>query len=71
MWTQRERMTVRKTDKAEERESVRCRHSPPSSPGNFLSPHAITLSPRVRATLSPIPLATEPVSPLSCDQVHL
>lgn len=34
-------MTARKTDKEEERErsdsgeSVRCRHSPPSSPGNF------------------------------------
>lgn len=40
-WMDRERMTVRKTDKEEERERsdsgelVRCHHSPPSSPGNF------------------------------------
>lgn len=39
--TEKGRMTVRKTDNEEEREwsdsgeSVRCRHSPPSSPGNF------------------------------------
>lgn len=75
-WTDRERMTVRKTDKEEGRESTMrasrsdaVTHLRPHLV-TFLSPHAITLSPCVRATLSPIPLATEPVSLLSCDQIH-
>ncbi|KAL7405718.1 hypothetical protein ABVT39_006178 [Epinephelus coioides] len=63
-------MTVRKTDKEEERErAIRVSRSDAVTHlrphlVTFLSPHAITLSPHVRATLSPIPLATEPVSPV-------
>lgn len=76
-WTDRERMTVRKADKEEERESLMQVSRSDAVTHlrthlvTFLSPHAITLSPHVGATLSPIPLATEPVSPLSCNQVHL
>lgn len=77
-WTDRERMTVRKTDKEEEEGQNMMQWSWSDAVTHlcphlvtFLSPHAITLSPHVCATLSPIPLATEPVSLLSCDQVHL
>ena len=55
-------MTVRKTDKEEGRErndsgeSVRCRHSPPSSPGNF----SVTSSDRSLIDSSAVALTSTP-----------
>lgn len=70
-------MTIRKTDKEDERvtviwvsRSVAVTHFHPHLE-TLLSPHAITLSPHVRSTPSPLPLATGPVSRLSCGQGHL
>lgn len=73
----RKRMRIRKTDKEDEAATV-IWASRPVAVTHFhphlvtsLSPHAITLSPYVRGTPSPLPLATGPVSWLSCGQVHL
>lgn len=70
-------MMLRKTDKEDERvtviwdgRSVAVIHFH-SHLETLLSPHAITLSPYVRSTPSPLSLATGPVSWLSCGQGHL
>lgn len=66
---------VKETDRKKESKNmmggglVTCRHSPPS-PGNFLSPTPSPCHLCIPATLSPIPLASGPVSLLSCDLTH-
>lgn len=70
------RMTVRKMDKKEEGDTLVLQSR--SHAVTHLRLHLVTFChlmpspchPHVRATLSPIPLTTEPVSLLSCDQVH-
>lgn len=76
-WMVGERMTIRETDNEDEgatviwvSRSVAVSHFHPHLETS-LSPHAITLSPDVRSTPSPRPLATEHVSRLSCGQSHL